>query len=137
MGILVGRNFRLKIGDKTIYHATECTMNSTLKLDGIATKDTFGEVVTPDTISWTVSSKGLAAMLETGDTTRHDVSTLIDLHTTKSSMLMEFTSGTLNEITISGVVFIESWSLASPVEGKPTFDVNFKGVGVYTSTVND
>ncbi len=38
-----GKNLRLKVEGKTVFHATECTWSTSRELEDIATKDTNGK----------------------------------------------------------------------------------------------
>ncbi|NHM08007.1 hypothetical protein G4D82_12300 [Flavobacterium sp. CYK-4] len=133
--IYKGKDLRLKADGKVIYHATECTFSSSMKIESIATKDTNGEVGVPSNLSWSMTSKGLIANKPAGSTTHQDVKSLLDLHKAGTEIELSFTTGEVGDIIITGNAFIESASLGAPVEGNTSFDASFKGNGDYTVEV--
>ena len=53
-------DLRLKLGDKTIFHATDCQLQMSRELRERQTKDTSGIEVSKSTKSWNASFNGLA-----------------------------------------------------------------------------
>ncbi|WP_298220815.1 hypothetical protein [Flavobacterium sp.] len=130
--IYKGKDLRLKVAGKVVYHATECTFASNMKIESIATKDTNGEVGVTSNLSWSMTSKGLIANKPVGSTTHQDVKSLLDLHKAGTEVEVSFTTGVEGDVIITGNTFIESASLGAPVEGNTSFDASFKGNGDYT-----
>ena len=133
-----GRDLRIKVEGKTIYHATECSFSSNMNIDSVATKDTVGEVGTPSNLSWSLSSNGLMSNIPVGSTTTQGVKSLLDLHKAGTRVAVEFTTGNDGDVIIEGFAYIESCEAQAPVQGNATFSASFKGDGDYTvDTVED
>jgi hypothetical protein len=59
--ILKGKDLRITVGTGQIYHATECNFSTNRNFDEVATKDTDGNITTPDTLTWNLSTSALVA----------------------------------------------------------------------------
>ena len=130
--IYKGKDLRIKVEGKTVFHATECSFSSSMNIDSIATKDTTGEVGTPSTLSWTLSTNALVTNAPSGSTTTQGTKSLLDYHKAGTLVEIEFATGETGDLIISGSAYIESCELQAPVQGNATFSASFKGDGDYT-----
>jgi hypothetical protein len=126
-----GKNLRIRVGDDTIFHATECTFNSTMQLEGIASKDTNGTIQTPGNYEWGLSTNMLVADKATASTQEDFISMLL-AHQAGSEVSVSFTTDIVGDFVISGMAFIESVNASAPTNGVATADAAFKGNGNYT-----
>lgn len=135
--IYKGRDLRIKVEGKTVFHATECSFSSSMNIDSVATKDTIGEVGTPSTLSWTLSTNALMTNAPSGSTTTQGTKSIFDYHTAGTRVSIEFTTGVNGDMIISGEAYIESCEIQAPVQGNATFSASFKGDGNYTTDLVD
>ena len=113
-----GKNLRILVGGKPIFHATSCSMSVTSSTDEVETKDTQGTIVTPGNISYTLSTDTLVAESPestdaTPEATHVDVFTLLELQQSKTILQFQFVNVGLDGMTavsgtkvISGEVYI-------------------------------
>lgn len=127
-GIIKGRDLRIFVDGLPIYHATECSFSSTMKIESVATKDTEGEDGTTSNYSWNLSSKGLVA---NAPGSHKGTKSLLELHKAGTPVEVQFRTEETGDFVIFGTAFIESANIGAPVEGSATFDASFKGKGNY------
>ena len=126
-----GKNLRIMVEGKSIYHATECSFNSSINLEEIATKDTNGTMVIASNYTWGLSTNMLVADKPVGST-QDDFVGMLNKHKSGTMVAVEFTTDIAGDILIAGNAFIESIDLTSPTEGFATGSASFKGNGDYT-----
>lgn len=126
-----GKNLRIKVDGNTIFHATECSFNSSMSLEEIATKDTDGNLVVSGNYTWGVATNMLVAD-KAALSTQEDFASLLNKHKAGTEVEIEFTTGTTGDIIISGNAYIESINFTAPTSGFATGDASFKGSGDYT-----
>jgi hypothetical protein len=131
--ILKGKDLRITLVDGTIYHATECSISSTRNFDEVATKDTTGNIVTPDTVSWNLNASGLVANKPT-DSTQKDINDLWDSHLAATLVAVEFTTEDSGDFKLAGSAYVESVEVTASTEGRATYTAAFKGDGALTKT---
>lgn len=129
--IVKGKLLRIKINDNTIYHATECNFTTSLELEQIATKDTDGNVSTPGSYTWGLSTSALVAVKQTA-TTQNDTFNILTSYLTKTAVPVEFTSDVANDIIITGSAYLTQCEIAAPVNGSATYSVTLTGDGDFT-----
>lgn len=129
--ILKGKNLRIKIDDNTVYHATECSFSSTLELEGLATKDTDGNVQTPGNYEWSLSTSALVANKENAST-QNDTYGIMGKYLAKGKVTVEFTTDVAGDVIISGEAYIASCNITAPVSGSATYDISLTGDGDIT-----
>lgn len=132
-GTYKGKNLRIKVDGLTVFHATECKFDSTMKIDGIATKDTDGEMGLTGNYSWGVSTNMLMANKPTGSTTTQGFLELINKHKAGTEVEIQFTTEIMGDVIITGFAFIEKIGVSGSVNGLATADASFKGNGSYTA----
>lgn len=129
-----GKNLRVRVDGDTIFHATECSFNSSIALEEIATKDTQGSLVVSGNYTWGLSTNMLAAE-RAALSTQEDFVTLLNKHKAGTEIAVEFTTDVAGDIVISGAAFIESISISAPTAGFATAECAMKGSGDYTVSV--
>jgi hypothetical protein len=129
--ILKGKDLRITLIDGTIYHATECSITSTRNFDEVATKDTNGNITTPDTYSWSLNASGLVAN-KPGASAQKDIHDLWTEHLAANLVAVEFTTTETGDITISGNAYVESVEMTAATEGRATYTATLKGDGDLT-----
>lgn len=129
--IVKGKNLRIKIDDNTVYHSTECSFSSTLELEGLATKDTDGNVQTPGNYEWSLSTSALVAV-QAGGSTQNDTHGIMTKYLAKALVDVEFTTDVAGDIIITGQAYIASCNITAPVSGSATYDISLTGDGDIT-----
>lgn len=129
-----GKNLRIRVDGDTIFHATECSFNSSIALEEIATKDTQGSLVVSGNYTWGLSTNMLAAQ-RAALSTQEDFVTLLNKHKAGTEIAVEFTTDVAGDVVISGAAFIESISISAPTAGFATAECSMKGSGDYTVAV--
>lgn len=134
--VYVGKNLRIRVDGKTIFHATECSFTTSRNMESIASKDTNGEQSTPGNYSWGVSTNFLMAKIPTASTTQTGTKELLDKYQEGTEVDIQFTTNIIGDVIISGMAFIEGINLSAPTTGAATGDSSFKGNGdFYTANV--
>lgn len=126
-----GKNLRISVDGETVFHSTECSFNSSMSLEEIATKDTDGNLVVSGNYTWGVATNMLVAD-KAALSTQEDFASLLNKHKAGTQVAIEFTTGVTGDIIISGNAYIESINFAAPTSGFATGDASFKGSGDYT-----
>lgn len=125
-----GSLLRIKIDDKTVYHATDSEISVELGTKERATKDTSGVEVAPDLISWSASGNALMVH-STDDTDAVAFDGLFDKMLAKTLVAVEFTLGTTEtgDIHYSGNAYITSLSANATVREDATCSFSLTGSG--------
>jgi hypothetical protein len=126
-----GKNLRVRVDGETVFHATECSFNSSIQLEEIATKDTQGSLVVSGNYTWGLSTNMLAAD-KASLSTQEDFVSLLNKHKAGTEIDVQFTTDVAGDILISGSAFIESISISAPTAGFATAECSMKGSGDYT-----
>lgn len=126
-----GKNLRISVDGATIFHATECSFNSSIQLEEIATKDTQGSLVVSGNYTWGLSTNMLVAD-KAALSTQDDYKGLLEKHKAGTQVSVEFTTDVTGDLVISGSAFIESISITAPTQGFATAECSLKGSGDYT-----
>lgn len=129
-----GKNLRIRVDGETVFHATECSFNSSIQLEEIATKDTQGSLVVSGNYTWGLSTNMLAAD-KAAMSTQEDFVSLLNKHKAGTQVAVEFTTDVAGDILISGNAFIESVNVSAPTAGFATAECSMKGSGDYTVAV--
>jgi hypothetical protein len=130
-----GKNLRIRVGGKTIFHATECTFTTSRNMESIASKDTNGEQVTPGNYNWGVSTNFLVANIPTASTTQIGTKEILDTYQAGTEVEVQFSTEIVGDVIITGQSFIESINMSAPTNGVATGDASFKGNGDFETTV--
>lgn len=129
--ILKGKNLRIKIGAGTVYHAVDCSFTTSMELEGIATKDTNGNMQTPGNYEWGLSTNALVA-LKPAAGSQQDTQSILTLYQAGSLVAVEFTTDVAGDFTITGNCYIASCNISAPTAGSATYDVTLTGDGDFT-----
>ncbi len=132
--IYQGKNVRFKFQDKTLYHATSCSLSISTTLEEIATKDTDGTVSTPGNYSWSITTNALVADKPVSST-QSDFMDVIDLQLGKTLIAIEFTDDATGSFKLAGNVYVESANITAEVGQSVTGDFSFKGTGDLVKSV--
>ncbi|MBF4484432.1 phage tail tube protein [Flavobacterium sp. CSZ] len=130
-----GKNLRIRVDGKTIFHATECSFTTSRNMESIASKDTNGEQVTPGNYTWGVSTNYLVANIPTASTTQIATKQILDTYQQGSEVEVQFSTEIVGDVIITGNSFIESINMTAPTNGVATGDASFKGNGDFVTTV--
>lgn len=130
-----GKNLRIRVDGKTIFHATECSFTTSRNMESIASKDTNGEKVTPGNYTWGVSTNFLVANIPTGSATKIATKQILDLYQAGTQVQVQFTTQIAGDVIITGQSFIESMNMSAPTNGVATGDASFKGNGDFVTTI--
>lgn len=132
--IIKGKNLRISVGGKALYHATSCSMSITTNIESIATKDTNGNVKTAGAYDWTMSTSALVAVKPTGSATHISFAELLAMQLANTPVTLEFTTDEVGEMLLTGSAIIESCNISAETEGAATGDFSFSGDGNLTMT---
>ena len=133
--IFQGKNVRISVEGKTIYHATSCKLDISMSLEEIATKDTEGSVNTPGNYTWNASTDALFATLPSGDTTHKSADEILDYLLAKTELDFEFSTNQSGLWVYAGKVYVESASIDATVGQSVTGSFTFKGNGDLSKTL--
>jgi hypothetical protein len=128
-----GKNLRIRVDGKTIFHATECTFDTTRNMDSIASKDTEGEESLPGSYTWNVSTNYLVADKPGASTTQLGIKEVLDMYQEGAEVEVQFTTNIVGDVVISGQSFIESINMTAGTNGVATGSAGFKGRGNFTT----
>ena len=130
-----GKNLRIRVDGKTVFHATECSFTTSRNMESIASKDTNGEEVTPGNYTWGVSTNFLVANIPAGSTTQIGTKQVLDTYQTGTKVEVQFTTNIVGDVIISGQSFIEGINLSAGTNGTATGDASFKGTGDFLTSL--
>jgi hypothetical protein len=130
-----GKNLRIRVEGKTVFHATECTFTTSRNMESIASKDTNGEQVTPGNYTWGVSTNFLVANKPTASTTQIGTKEILDTYQAGTEVEVQFSTEIVGDVIITGQSFIESLNMSAPTNGVATGDASFKGNGDFVTTL--
>jgi hypothetical protein len=130
-----GKNLRIRVADKTVFHATECSFTTSRNMESIASKDTNGEQVTPGNYTWGVSTSYLVANKPTASTTQIGIKEILDTYTAGTEVEISFATDIVGDVIITGNAFIEGLNMTAGTNGVATGDASFKGNGDFVTTV--
>lgn len=133
--IYKGKMIRIRIGDKTLWHATECGISITTNLEAIATKDTNGNVQTPGNYDWSASLSALVADKATLDSARYGFTDLVAMQLAKTELDFDFTTDVTGDFVFTGKVFISQSDITASTEGAASGSFSFTGNGDLTQSV--
>lgn len=132
MAFIKGKNLRIIVGGKPLFHATECSLSITRDLEEIATKDTDGKEQLAGDYSWTMSTSALVNV-DAGVTTHTKVETLVDAVLSGDTVTIEFTTDTTGERVYSGSAFVTQADLTAANGSVATGSFSFTGNGDLTA----
>ena len=131
--ILKGKDLRISLASGTLYHATECSFSTSRNFDEIATKDTNGNITTPDNYTWSLSTSVLVAN-KPNASTQKDIHDIMTEYLAGTLVAVEFSTTTSGDILLSGNAYVESVEITASVEGRATYSVTLKGDGDLTQS---
>lgn len=127
-----GKEVRLRLGDKTLYHSTNCQLTISSKTQEIATKDTNGDIVTPDGYTATLSMDALWADKPDGSTTQLDPTDLITHQLAEDLLTFEVVTDVVGDKGFSGSCYVTNSDLGAEVGNKATAAFQFSVSGDVT-----
>lgn len=133
--IYKGKNVRLSVNGKTIFHSTACTLGLTTTLEELATKDTNGTISTPGSYAWTVGLNTLVADKDSTNVNQTDFMSVLDLQLAGAEVDISFATDVAGDFFLSGKAYIESCNISAEVGNTTTGDFSFKGNGNLTKAV--
>ncbi|MFD0701746.1 phage tail tube protein [Myroides pelagicus] len=126
--IYKGKDLRLSVDGKTLYHSTSCQISISTTLEAIATKDTDGTVNVPSNYEWSLSAESLTAD-KAAASTQNDFFDLLQLQLQSKEIDVEMTTGKSGDILLKGKAYVESTSISAEVGSSSTSSFSFKGNG--------
>lgn len=127
--IYKGKNLRIFVDEKSILHSTECNFSTTRNFEGIATKDTNGNINTPGNYEWNLSANALFADKDVANTTQNSFKEVLQKFKDATRVFVQFTTAEFGDVVISGYAYISSANIAAATEGSATGDFAFQGDG--------
>jgi hypothetical protein len=132
MAFYKGKDLRISLGGKVLYHASECGMNISKTFEEIATKDTNGTNSIPGEYTWSLSSSSLISNKPALSTTQLDLKDLVEAQLAGTPFEIEFTTGTVGDVIFTGNVYVENVDIAAATGSVATGSFSFKGDGELT-----
>ncbi len=129
MAFIKGKDLRIKIGNKKVWHATECSISISTDTEEVATKDTNGKVVVPGDYGYTLSTSALVATLDVGNTTHVTSDQLIALQLAGTAVTWEFASAEVGTILYSGTAYITQSDITAATGSIANTSFSFTGSG--------
>ena len=126
--IYQGKLARFKFNGKTLFHATNCKLSVSTKLEEIATKDTNGSVVIPGNYAWSMNTDALVADKPVG-TTQSDFMDLLTFQLNSALIQVELSAGVVGDWKLAGEVYIDSSDITAATTGAVQGSFSFKGTG--------
>lgn len=133
---VISGNMRLTVEGKTVYHATDATLDLGREFKERSTKDTNGIERAKGKKNWTASSNALAVYGSDGVDT-NDFFALFDIYNddTDTAVAIEFVPDETDAAyKLTGTGFIESLSKNMPNEEDATVSISILGNGAMTKT---
>lgn len=132
--IYQGKKVRFKFNGKTLFHATNCKLSVSTKLEEIATKDTNGSIVIPGNYAWSMNTDALVADKPVAST-QNDFMDLLDIQLLGQVIQIEMTAGVIGDWKLAGEVYIDSADITAGTTGAVSGSFSFKGTGNLVKTV--
>ncbi|MDM1397114.1 hypothetical protein HX049_07990 [Myroides odoratimimus] len=126
--IYQGRNVRLRLGGKTIFHATSAKISVNADLEEIATKDTKGKQNVFSGYSWSISAESLVAD-KPEQSTQLDADDMLEYLTNGQEIKVDFTTAEVGDFIWSGSALISQWDVDASVSGAVKGSFGFAGQG--------
>lgn len=126
-----GRNLRIRIGGETIFHSTECQFSTSRQFDGIASKDTDGNIQTPGSYEWGITGNVLVAD-KAALSSDEDIWSVLTKYLNGDEVAVEFTTDIAGDKFISGNMYFSSVNMSAPTNGVATGDFALVGNGNFT-----
>ena len=121
---------RTLVDGKNIFHEIEFSLDATTDFQEVATKDTDGKEVTPDTQSWSASASAVGSADVLAD--RQTELTMAQLWKAKTLVPFAVTDAVTGNVKYSGEAYVENFSVKAGVEGTVDISWSFKGNGELT-----
>lgn len=128
MAFIKGKDLRISVGDKKIFHSTECSLSITRDLEEIATKDTDGKMQLAGDYSWSLSASALVNV-DAAVTTHTKTEALIDAVLSGTPVTVEFTTGVVGATVYSGSAFVVQADITASNGTTVTGSFSFTGNG--------
>lgn len=126
-----GKNLRIKIDGVTVFHSTECQFSTSRQFDGIASKDTDGNIQTPGSYEWGITGNVLVAD-KAALSSDEDVWSVLEKYLDGTEVEVSFTTGTAGDKFISGNMYFSSVNMSAPTNGVATGDFALVGNGFFS-----
>ena len=132
--IYQGKKVRFKFNGKTLFHATNCKLSVSTKLEEIATKDTNGQVAIPGNYAWSINTDALVADKPLAST-QNDFMDLLTLQLAGTLISVEMSSSVVGDWKLAGDVYIDSADITAGTQGAVSGSFSFKGSGNLSKTL--
>lgn len=126
--IYKGRNVRLRLGGKTIYHATSAKISVSADLEELATKDTDGKLSVFGGYNWNASAESLVAD-KPEQSTQVDAEDLLEYLTKGTELEFQFTTNKTGDFVWAGKVLVSQCDVDASVSGAVKGSFSFVGQG--------
>ncbi|MCO6149057.1 phage tail tube protein [Flavobacterium sp. NRK1] len=127
--IYKGKDVRIGLGGKTLWHATECSVSITNTLEAVSTKDTNGKIQVPSVYEWSASLSALVADKAADNTTQHSFTDLVAFQLANTELDLSFTTGVNGDFLYTGKVYINQSDITAATENSASGSFSFTGNG--------
>ncbi len=129
-----GKNLRVVLADKKVWHATESSFTTSRDVEEIATKDTDAKEQTLGDISWSLSVSNMVADLPVGNTTHVDTDSLLQSYLDGDLIAVQFIvdDAAEGEKYISGNVYLTQCDITASNGATVTGSFTLTGTGAFT-----
>lgn len=126
--IYQGRNVRIRLAGKTIYHATSAKVSISADLEELATKDTSGKLSVFGGYNWNASAESLVADKPEAST-QVDADDLLEYLINGTELEFQFTTNETGDFLWSGKVLVSQCDVDAGVSGAVKGSFSFVGQG--------
>jgi predicted secreted protein len=130
--IYQGKNIRLTLAGKKVFHATDCGISATLNLEALASKDTDGDLQSPGSLSWSMSLSALVAEKDPVSLTHHSFKDVVRTFLNKVPVDIQYTTAETGDWVFSGSAYITQFDISAQTAGAATGSFSFTGNGDLT-----
>lgn len=136
MGIIKGQNLRLKLGEKYVAFATDCTVHVSMSLEDSSTKDTTDGMWQEQELvgaAWDISTSALYSV--DADQTGLNAEDALDMVLAMQKVKVEFTGTTGDKnrtesgTKYSGYVWLNDHSITATNRQNGTYSLQGQGTG--------
>jgi hypothetical protein len=130
-----GKNVRLILDGKKVYHATDCGISLTREMESLSSKDTNGAIQSPGAYSWSATLSALVAEIDPVTSTHHSFKDIWEKALDGSLCEFQYTTSETGDMLFSGQVYITQADFSAPTTGAATGSFSFTGNGDLTLSV--
>lgn len=127
--IYKGKNVRLILDGKKVFHATECGISISVNLESIATKDTNGKISIPSDYEWSATLSALVADKDPVSLTHHSFTDVVKNCIDMKECDFQYTTDETGDFLFTGKVYINQADISANTDSSASGTFSFTGNG--------